>query len=125
MTRLSIATLIGLALAGWAAWQLEPTIGAGVLCGYLLGAALTMVGSMRQREALASHPERSLAVFAGSFLLKLIVLVLAAVSLRYVEALAVRIDWRGFCVAYAAAVTLVLPFGAIDAAGVLNQKEAH
>lgn len=125
MTRLTIATLIGLALAASAAWALSSTLGAGVMCGYLLGAALTMIGSMRQREALRHRPERALGVFAGSFLVKLVVMVVAAVLLRYVDALAVRLDWRAFSVAYAAAVTLVLPFGAMDAAGVLKQKEAH
>lgn len=116
MSRLTAASLVGLAVAGFVAWRLGGALGGGVLAGFLLGASLSGLGCLHQRHVLRTRPEHVMQAVAATFALKLVVLVLGGLAFRYLEPAAARVDWRGFLVAYAAAVALVLPFGALDVA---------
>jgi len=115
MTRLILATAVGALAAGVAAWQIGGTIGNGVLLGYLLGAAMSGLGGLYQRHVLRTAPRLAFQAMGLSFGTKLAAMVVFAVVFRYVEPCARRADWRGFLIAFAFAVVVVLPFAALDA----------
>jgi hypothetical protein len=123
MTLLSAVTLLGFLAACVSAWSLGGALGGGILAGYLLGAALTTLGSLHQRQVLARAPERALAALTASFLAKLAALLLGGLALRFLPAVGERLDWRSFLVAFAAAVVLLLPVGTLGAVRVL--RRAH
>lgn len=125
MTRLSIACLAALAVAAVVAWRLGGTLGTGVLAGFALGAGFSGLGMLYQKHVLATRPERALVAFSISFLAKLFVLLVGALAFRYVEAAAVRVDWRSFLVAFAAAVAVVLPLGSLDLLSGLRRTAAE
>jgi hypothetical protein len=125
MTRLTIAALLGLAAAGALAWSLGGALGAGVLAGYAAGAGITGLGVLAERRVLETRPELGLQVALLAFLSKLVLLVSAAVGLRFVAPLAARMDWRAFLVAFAAAVVVLLPIGTIEAVRVLKRAGAR
>ncbi len=115
MIRLSLGSLAALAVALAVAWRLGGTLGAGVVAGFLLGAGMSGLGVLYERHLLLTRPERALTAFVVAFLAKLAVLVLGAVAFRFIEAAAMRVDWRSFLIAFAAAVAVVLPLGTLDA----------
>lgn len=125
MTRLSVAILLGLTAAVSVAWRYGGALGAGVLAGYLLGAALALLGVMYQRHVMTHRPERAMHAGVVAFLFQLGAIVAFALALRYVEPVAARLDWRGFLVAFAAAANLILPLGTLDAVRVLKEKRVH
>jgi hypothetical protein len=122
MIRLCIATTLGAAVAAVVAWQLGGTLGSGVLAGYLLGAGLSGLGSLYQRQVLLVRPADSLRAFALAFGAKLVAVLLGSLAFRFVEPCARRADWRSFLVAFAFAVVVVLPFGTLDATRALRKK---
>lgn len=125
MTRLTLAILLGLLAAVAVAWRFGGAVGAGVLGGYLLGAGLALLGVLYQRHVLVHRPERGLQAGVLAFLFKLFAVLVFALVLRFVEPVAVRLDWRGFLVAFAGAAFLILPLGTMDAVRVLKEKRAH
>jgi hypothetical protein len=112
MTRLTLLSLLGAAAAALLAWRLGGARGAGVLAGYLLGAGASVGGVLWQRRVLARRPERAFAALAAAFLGKLALLFACALCIRFVDALAERVDGRAFLVAFGVGVVLVLPLGA-------------
>jgi hypothetical protein len=122
MMRLTIALLVGFAAAIAVAVGMGGAIGTGVVVGYGAGAGLAALGSLLQAHTLARRSERFLSVLAVAFLAKLAVLFLGALAFRFIPAAAERVDWRGFVVAFGAAVALVLPFGTMDAARALRAR---
>jgi hypothetical protein len=123
-TLLSLGTLCGLALAGGIAWRLGGALGTGVLGGYLLGASLAGFGMAWQNHLLRTRPERVFAAMVAVFLLKLAVLLAAALVFRYVEPAARQVDWRGFLVAFAGGVMLVIAIGSLDTLRTLRQRRS-
>lgn len=124
MTRLTLATLVGLALASAVAWRLGGALGKGVMAGYLLGASLAVLGALAQRWVFMRRPDQSLAAFALGFLTKLTALFVFVLVFRFFEPLGGSVDWRSFAVSFAAAVALVVPFGAFDAVRILRASRA-
>ncbi|MEW6074374.1 MAG: hypothetical protein AB1726_17500 [Planctomycetota bacterium] len=122
MIRLSIATLAGAVLAAVVAWRLGGALGGGVVAGYLLGAGLSGLGALYQRHMLLWHPAKAMAAVSVSFLAKLAGLLLGALSFRYIDAAGARADWRSFLVAFAAAVLVVLPFGALESVRLARRR---
>ena len=116
MTRISLAVLAALLVAVLVGVRLGGALGAGVWAGFLLGAGLSGLSFLYQRHVLLTRPERVLAAVVVTFLVKLVALLLGALAFRYVEAAALRADWRSFLVAFAAAVAVILPFGTAEAA---------
>jgi uncharacterized membrane protein YcjF (UPF0283 family) len=114
MNRLTLVALLGLIAASAVAWRLGGTLGAGVLSGYAAGAAMSGLGALHQSHVVATHPERLFQAFGVAFLAKLAVLLVGAFSLRYIEPVAVRADWQGFVVAFAAAAALLAPLAALS-----------
>lgn len=121
MMRLSLTSLLALAVAAVVAWRLGGRLGAGVMAGFLLGAGMSGLGVLYQRHVLLTRPDRTLMALAVSFLAKLVVVLLGALAFRYVEPVARTADWQSFLVAFAAAVGVILPIGAIEAARVLKR----
>ena len=124
MIRLSLASFLGLLAAALVAWRLGGREGAGIVSGYLLGAGFTGLGVLYQRHVILTSPERSMQAFTVSFLAKLVALLIGALSFRYIEAAAARADWRSFLLAFAAAVSVILPLGLIDVLQALRRRGA-
>ncbi len=130
MNRTQAGTLAGLALAAFVAVRLGGTLGNGVMIGALSGAAvaLTLV-SWCQRTAREA-PAKLLGAVVGSFLIKLALLLAAALVLRFFEPVAAVADWRGFLVAFAATASLCMTLGSFSSAAALtgtptSQEGAH
>jgi hypothetical protein len=115
MIRVTLATAAGALAAFVVAWRLGGALGGGVLAGFLLGAGLSGLGCLYQRHMLRVRPGGLMQAMAVSFLVKLVALVIGSLAFRFVEAAAARADWRSFLIAFAAAVMIVLPLGAMDA----------
>lgn len=122
MIRLSLALSFGLLVAALVAWRLGGALGAGVLAGFLLGGGIGGLGVLWERHVLTTRPERAMHAVALSFLVKLLALGMGALAFRYLDGPAARVDWRSFLVAFAAAVALVVPVGAADAARALAMR---
>ena len=90
-------------------------MGSGIVAGYALGAALAGLGAMHVLHTLRTRPDKAFQSFAVSFLFKFAALVGGGLAFRYLPAAAERADWRGFLIAFAGAVVLILPFGVLDA----------
>jgi len=122
--RLTLVTLAGLVLATAIGWSLGGRMGTGVVGGYLLGALIAALGVAWQNHLLRTNPKKVFAASVGVFLLKLAVLLMAAIAFRYIEAAAAQVDWRAFLVAFAGAVLLVLAIGSLDTLRVLKQRRS-
>lgn len=114
MTRTTLGTLVGLAIASLVAWQLGGSLGLGVMVGFVFGATITGLTLLYQRRVMLSHPGRLMQAMLHSFLFKLAVLLLGALSLRFIQPAAERADWRSFLVAFAGAALIVLILGTLD-----------
>jgi hypothetical protein len=125
MTRLTLVSIAALALAAVVAWRLGGTAGGGVLAGALLGVSFTGLGALHLRHTIRTRPERGLAAFGLSFLFKLAIVVAGALAFRYVDAAALRADWRTFLIAFAACAALLVPLGALDALRGAQERGAH
>jgi hypothetical protein len=122
--RLTLGTLVGLALAAAIAWRLGGASGTGILAGYLSGASLSALGSMWQNQLLRTNPAKVLAATVSVFLVKLALLSAAAVLFRYVEPLARQVNWRAFLVAFAAGVVVVTGAGSLDTLRILRERRS-
>ena len=124
MTRTTLATLLGTGLAAVVAWRLGGREGVGVLAGGVLAASVTTFGLARQRRELARDPKRVTHAMVSGMLLKLVALLVGALSLRFLEPLAARADWQSFVLAFVATSVVVLIPGAFDNARVLRESRA-
>jgi len=115
VNRLIVVVLAALGVALACALRFGGALGGGVLAGFLLGAGLSGLSVLYQVHLLATRPERAMAGSVMGFLVLLAALLLGALSFRFVEPAAERIDWRSFLVTFAIAGALVLPLGAFEA----------
>ena len=122
MSLTTTATLIGLGASLFVAWRLGGALGAGASAGFVVGAAVTGWGIVRQRRVIASRPGRALQALVEGFLAKLAVIVLATLALVLVPPLGAALDWRAFLVAFAAAVLIVLLPGTWENAGLFRER---
>ncbi len=118
LAALAVGTVLALAA------RLGGAVGGGVALGGLTGAGLSALCYLHQRHVLATHPERALHAAVLGFLVKGAVLLLGALALRFVPSVGARVDWRGFVIAYAAAVALLLPLSAWFAVRGQRQRAA-
>ncbi len=95
----------------------------GVLIGFLGGSSMSMIGAAWVRHALRFRPERAFVAQIGSFLAKLVVLFMGALSFRYIEAAATRVDWRSFLLSFVLSVLLLMILGTIDNARFLRDRQ--
>ncbi|MCZ6597095.1 MAG: hypothetical protein O7B99_05615 [Planctomycetota bacterium] len=124
MTRLTIGTLLSVALAALLAWRVGGDVGVGILGGFLLGASLSGFGIAWQLRLLRTSPRHVFRATVVTFLLKLGFLMGAALVLRFFEPLARHADWRAFLVAFAAGVLIVMPLGSLEALRLLKERRA-
>jgi len=120
----TIGAAAGLAACGAVALALEAHEGAGTVLGFLLGAALTGFGLAWQAHWLRVRPARAWRAQLEAFLAKLALLTAFALVFRYVDVVAVRVDWRAFVVAFAAAVGLLLPLGTYENTTRASRRDA-
>jgi len=125
VNRLILAVLATLIAALALASELGGTRGGGVLAGYLLGAGLSGLTGLYVRHVLLTRPERVLRASVLGFLVKLVALLSGALAFRFIEPVAARADWRSFVIAYAAAVTIVLPLATWAAQEERRQRAAR
>lgn len=115
MIRLLVAACLALVLAALIAARLGGTLGTGVLSGYLAGAGLSGLSVLYQGHVLARRPARALGASVLGFLVVLFAMLAGTLTLRFVEEVGARSDWRSFAVAFAAAGALLLPLGTWEA----------
>ncbi len=125
MTLTATASLIGLAAAALLAWRLGGSVGAGVLAGFLGSCAVTGWGILRQRRVLSSAPERALRVMVESFLVKLVLVLVATLGLLFIPSVRAVLDAAAFLLAFAGGVLVVLVSGTIDNAKILKTRRAR
>ncbi len=111
----TIGTLLSVALAALVSWQLGGSLGAGAMAGFLLGSALSLLGVFWQKHILRTQPKQLMLAMVVPFLFKLVALLIGALSLRYIEAVGARADWRSFLVGFASAAVIVLALGTLRA----------
>jgi hypothetical protein len=122
----TVGLLLGLGAAVAVAWRVGGAVGMGVVMGYMLGGALAALGGQWQAHWMRVRPKRALQAQVEGFLAKLLALVLAGLLFRFGPDIGEQVDWRGFLVAYAAAVALLLPLTTWDAVGRrLQHRNVH
>lgn len=117
MTRTLTSLLVLLPIAVVVAWQLgftEPR-GVAVGVGYFVGATVSWWGIYYQRHVMTHYPERMSSVTAIDFCVKLVVVLVGAMSIRSIPEFAATCDWRTFLVTFATISVVVLTFGTLDA----------
>ncbi len=121
MTRVTLASLIGVALALAVGAALEPSLGRGVVAGALLAAAVSLAGIVLQRSVARRSPSKAMAASAAIFGLDLVALFVGVLVCRYVPSIAAGADWQGFLLGFAALAFLLLVLGSLDVASVLRE----
>lgn len=121
----NIGTLLGFAAVALLSWQLGGSAGAGLVLGFLLGAAASGLGIAWQRRLLRTDQRRALGAFVASFLGKLILMLVCALALRFVDPLGARIGWRTFVLGFAGAVMAIHLLRALDGVLVARHSRAH
>jgi len=122
MTRTTLGILFGLGLAALVASRFEGARAAGVLGGYLLGAAVAIVAALWQRHCMRLDVTRAMRAALEAFLMKLGVALLAVVTLRFVEPAGSALDWQAFLLAYAGAALLALFFATFETSRALKES---
>jgi hypothetical protein len=102
--------------------QFDGSLGNGIMAGAGLGVAFCALGAMYMAHTLRTRPVLAMQAFAISFLMKLVVLVVGAIAFRYIPQAAARVDYRGFMVAYAALIAVLVPVGSFDALRGIRQQ---
>lgn len=120
MTRTNLVTLAGLAVAALVASQQEWAVGMGVVSGYLFGAAISLIGVAWQGHVARTRPRDVMRSTVESFLMQLGALLMSGLSLRFIEPLSARADWRAFLLGFASAAFLCLVLGSFDTARLLK-----
>ena len=108
MTLTTITTLIGLAISGALAWTLGGRVGTGALAGYLAGAFVAGLALLAQRRLANARPELIAASVMAGFLIKAFAMLALTLTVRYVPALADRLDAVAFLLGFAGAALLIL-----------------
>lgn len=121
MTRATVASLAGVAVALGVAAALEPDLGRGVVAGTLLAAAVALLGTALQTWTARRAPRKVMAASVATFALLLLSLLGGALLCRYVPSIAAGADWQGFLVGFAALGFVVLVLGSLDVAASLRR----
>jgi hypothetical protein len=117
MTRTFISLLALLPIAVALAWNLGigEQRGVGVLAGYVVGAGVSWWCIYLQRHVIKNYPDRIMSVTVIDLSLKLFVVLVGAIGIRYVPQIAAVCDWRAFLLTFATISLVVLTFGTLDA----------
>lgn len=108
MSLTSSTLLAGLCAALGLAWFTGGATGNGIAAGFATGAASALSSAALQRRIGRDKPQFLIHTLMAGFLFKAGLLLVLALSVRYVEPLARVIDALSFVVAFAVAAILVL-----------------
>lgn len=122
MTRTNLGLLLGLVLAALVASMLEGSRAAGALGGYLLGASVALLASTWLRHQLRIDIGRAMRAAMEGFLMKLVVALLAAVTLRFIEPAGRVLDWQTFLLGYLAAAMVAIFLSAFETSRALKES---
>ena len=114
MNRTVPALFAVLPLAACVAWRLGGALGNGVLAGYFLGCAVAGLAHAWQVHTMRHRPEQAFTAFGLGFLAKILGLGLGAAIFGTIDALAARVDWRSYLLAFVGAVLVVMVAGTFD-----------
>ncbi len=114
MSRTSIVSLLGLGAAVLVASRFEGALSVGVVAGYLCGASIALTSGLWVAHSVQHRPDRAMRSLLEGFLVKLGVLVVATVCMRYIPAVGAVADYRSFLSAYAGAAVLILLMSTLE-----------
>lgn len=124
MTRTTIGTLAVLLVGAVVAFRLGGTVGMGVVAGVLCGCSVSALGGAWQRHVFRTRPKKAFNAVLETFLFKLVFVTIGALSFRYIDAAAARVDWKSFLVTFAIAVLVVHTLTVLDNVRLLLKKKA-
>ncbi len=124
MTRTTIATLAVILIGAVLAFQLGGREGMGVVAGVLCGTSVSMLGAGWSRHNFRTRPQRAFQAVVEVFLFKLAFLLLGALSFRYIEAAAARVDHRFFLVTFAVTALVIQTVAVLDSVRLLKNPPA-
>ncbi|MFT5049131.1 MAG: hypothetical protein ACI8QZ_000521 [Chlamydiales bacterium] len=124
MNRTYLTLLAGLALCTLAASRFDAFVAAGIWTGFATGAGLGLFNVAWQRYKMRVRPDQLMAAMVMGFLLKLVVALVGALALRYIDPLPELADWRGYLVAFACSAFMTLVSGSLDNAGEMKRETA-
>ena len=122
MSLTTLTTLVLALVAGVCAWGFGGVAGAGVLAGFLAGAALGHALATWQKNVARTRPDFLMPAFVAGFGIKLVLLVGLTAFFRFVPFAAERVDWRGFLLSFAVVVFVLLLVSTPEAARELKAR---
>jgi len=114
MTRTTLGILATLLVGVFVATRLGGVEGMGVVAGVLCGTSVAALGAGWQRHVIRTRPKQAMTAMVQTFLFKLAFVTIGAVSFRYIDAAAARVDWKSFLVAFVVSVFLVQTLAVLD-----------
>ena len=124
MTRSTIGTIVVLLVAAVVAFRLGGTVGVGVIAGVLCGCSVSALGGAWQRHVFRTRPKKAFNAVLETFLFKLAFVIIGAISFRYIDAAAARVNWKSFLVSFVFAVLVVHTLTVLDNVRLLLKKKA-
>lgn len=124
MTRTTIVTVVVLLGAALLAFQLEGREAMGVVAGVLCGTSVSMLGASWQRHTFRTRPQRGLQAVVEVFLFKLVFVLMGALSFRYIEAAAARVEHRFFLVTFVVTALVIQTVAVFESVQLLKSPPA-
>ncbi len=121
MSKTSLITLLGLAVAIVIAMEQEPAQRAGILAGAVLGAGIGLLGFAWLRHSLEYRPARAFNTLVLGFLIHLGALLVGTLALHYAPLAKELFDARVFAVGYACLAFIPVVFGALESVRIASQ----
>lgn len=120
MTRTTLVTLAVILIAAALAFQLEGRLGMGVVAGTLCGTSVSMLGAAWQRHSFRHRQKQAFQSVVETFLFKLAFVLIGALSFRYVDAAAARVDWKAFLLTFVAVAVVVQTVAVFESVRLLS-----
>jgi len=124
MTRTTLGTIAVLIAGAVVAYQLGGREGMGVVAGLLCGSSVSLLGASWQRHTFRTRPKRAFNSVIETFLFKLAFIAIGAISFRYVESAAARVDWQTFLVAFVVTALVVQTLAVFENVRLLTRNRS-
>lgn len=124
MSRTTIATLAGLALASGLAAFLRGSVGTGILAGFLAGASTAGLCVLLQRKVAERKPQFLLQAVLAGFLIKAFAMLVTTLVVHYVPPIARVCDVLAYLVAFAVTAIGILVPATLDTLRWLERSRA-
>jgi O-antigen/teichoic acid export membrane protein len=122
MTRTTLVTLAVILITAILAFQLGGREGMGVAAGALCGTSVSMLGASWQRHSFRHRPNHAFQSVVEVFLFKLLFVLIGALSFRYIEAAALRADWKAFLLTFVAVAVVVQTVAVFESVRILSNS---